>query len=164
MNPMQFTGSLRLNFVAMALLFSAAMAGGQSLSEPSPQNVRQAVREYRQQHEIDIVRDYVRLLSIPNVASDTANIQANAQHISTQLQARGFQTKLLATAGSPHVVYGELKTPGARHTILWYAHYDGQPVDKTQWATDPWAPVLHEGAVDSKTVAVEALRSRDGFG
>src|SRR5207245_11455833 len=52
----------------------------------------------------------------------------------------------------------ELTSPGARHTILWYAHYDGQPVDKAQWAADPWAPVLREGAVDSKTVALDSLR------
>src|SRR5215468_29180 len=136
------------------LLFCAA-----ALSQPpSPEIVRNMVRQYRQQHEVEIVRAYAQLLSIPNVASDTANIRANADFISTALEKRGFKTRLLsAGAGSP-VVYGELPSPGARHTILWYAHYDGQPVDKSQWASDPWQPVLRDGLTTeaAKAVAMDA--------
>ena len=45
------------------------------------------------------------------------------------LQKRGFGAELLETAGNP-LVYGELKVPGARRTLLLYFHYDGQPVDR----------------------------------
>ena len=27
---------------------------------------------------------------------------------------------------------------------MFYAHYDGQPVDPAQWATPPWTPVLRD--------------------
>jgi acetylornithine deacetylase/succinyl-diaminopimelate desuccinylase-like protein len=138
--------------------FVIFLCAATSAQGPSPQTVRSAVHEYRQQHELEIVRNYFELLSLPNVASDTANIRANADHISALLRARGFQTRLLATAGSPPVVYGELLSPGATHTVLWYAHYDGQPVDKTQWATDPWTPVLRGGPLESKTIALDAAR------
>src|SRR5262249_59282219 len=107
----------------------------------SAQAIRSAVREYRLQHEVEIVRGYAELLSLPNVASDTANIQANAGRIEALLQQRGFQTRLLSVPGSPPVVYGELPAPGAKHTILWYAHYDGQPVDPLQCASRPSVPV-----------------------
>ncbi len=121
--------------------------------------VRKAVREYRQQHEAEIVRNYAELLSLPNLASDSASIRLNADRISAQLQARGFQTRLLAVAGSPPAVYGELPAPGAKHTLLWYAHYDGQPVDKAQWASSPWEPVLRTGLVESggKAVPLDSL-------
>jgi acetylornithine deacetylase/succinyl-diaminopimelate desuccinylase-like protein len=125
--------------------------------QPTAQTVRATVREYRRQHEAEIVRAYAQLLSLPNVAGDTANIQANAGRIASLLQARGFQTRLLAVPGSSPAVYGELLSPGARHTILWYAHYDGQPVDKSQWAGDPWTPVLREGPVDSKSIPLDSL-------
>jgi acetylornithine deacetylase/succinyl-diaminopimelate desuccinylase-like protein len=125
---------------------------------PAPEAVRATVREYRRQHEAEIVRDYAELLSMPNVASDPSNIRLNAKVITTQLNARGFSTRLLEVAGGSPVVFGELPSPGAKHTILWYAHYDGQPVDKTQWASDPWTPVLREGAVDSKTIAIESIK------
>jgi acetylornithine deacetylase/succinyl-diaminopimelate desuccinylase-like protein len=147
---------LRWEFQA-AILWAIASAA----QPPSPEAVRSAVRDYRQKHEIEIVRNYAELLSLPNVASDTVNIHANAQHISSLFEKRGFQTRLLAVPGSPPVVYGELAAPGARHTILWYAHYDGQPVDKTQWAVDPWTPVLRDGLTTdaNKTIALDASPS-----
>ena len=49
----------------------------------------------------------------------------------------------------PPVVYGELKVPGASRTIVFYAHYDGQPVIASEWSTPPFAPVLKQ--VDGET-------------
>ena len=43
--------------------------------------------------------------------------------------------------GAPPAVYGEILTPGAARTIVFYAHYDGQPLDPKEWATAPWEPV-----------------------
>jgi acetylornithine deacetylase/succinyl-diaminopimelate desuccinylase-like protein len=139
-----------------ALCLLTALAAAQ---DHSPTAVRNAVREYRQQHEVDIIRSYAQLLSLPNVASDTANITRNADVISKMLEQRGFHTQKLAVAGAPPVVFGELTTTGAKHTLLFYAHYDGQPVDKTQWASDPWMPVLRNGAVDGKIIPLETLKS-----
>jgi acetylornithine deacetylase/succinyl-diaminopimelate desuccinylase-like protein len=150
-----------MTILRMCLCAAIMMAYGVAGAQPSPQAVRDQVRQYRQQHEVEIVRAYAQLLSIPNVASDTANIRANADFISTALEKRGFKTRLLsAGAGSP-VVYGELLSPGARHTILWYAHYDGQPVDKSQWALDPWSPVLRDGLTTDpgKTIALDSLHA-----
>jgi acetylornithine deacetylase/succinyl-diaminopimelate desuccinylase-like protein len=36
--------------------------------------------------------------------------------------------------------------PGAKHTIVFYAHYDGQPVTPTEWdGGSPFTPVIREG-------------------
>ncbi len=44
--------------------------------------------------------------------------------------------------GANPVVYGEIKTPGAKHTIVFYAHYDGQPVTPEEWESKtPFTPV-----------------------
>ena len=90
--------------------------------ENSAQTVRKSVREYRQQHEVEIVRSYAQLLSLPNVASDTANIKRNADAISKMLEQRGFHTQELNVPGAPPAVYGELNMPGAKHTLLFYSH------------------------------------------
>ena len=121
--------------LAGVLCLLTAVAAAQ---DQSPTAIRNAVREYRQQHEAEIVRSFAQLLALPNVASDTANITRNADAISKMLEQRGFHTQKLTVPGAPPVVYGELNTPGAKHTLLFYAHYDGQPVDKAQWASDPW--------------------------
>ena len=57
-------------------------------------------------------------LSMPNVASDTANIKRNADAISKMLEQRGFHTQKLNVPGAPPVVYGELTRPAQTYASL----------------------------------------------
>jgi hypothetical protein len=34
------------------------------------------------------------------------------------------------------------RVPDAERTVVLYAHYDGQPVDPSEWASPPWTPTL----------------------
>jgi acetylornithine deacetylase/succinyl-diaminopimelate desuccinylase-like protein len=89
--------------------------------------------------------EYVNLLAIPNVASDTPNIRRNAEHISAMMQRRGLSPRLLESEDgkSPPLVYGEWLVPGAERTLILYAHYDGQPVTAEDWTvTKPFEPLL----------------------
>ena len=124
--------------VLLATSVLAATAGAQT-------TLRARVDAYRSAHDIEIVRELSDFLAIRNLASDSVNIRRNAQHIVSLLAARGIEGRLLESpAGGPPVVFGELRTPGATRTVVLYAHYDGQPVDTTQWVTQPWAPVLRD--------------------
>lgn len=104
--------------------------------------VRSAVSSYRQANDTRILAELAEFLAIPNLASDSINIRRNAQLIVQLLERRGIQARLLEAPGSPPAVFGELRTPGATRTIVFYAHYDGQPVDTTQWSNPPWSPTL----------------------
>jgi acetylornithine deacetylase/succinyl-diaminopimelate desuccinylase-like protein len=106
------------------------------------------IRDYASSRQIQILREFVDLLAIPNVASDEQNIRRNAEHISKLMSKRGIQTRLLEVQGAPPAVYGELNTPVAKHTVGIYVHYDGQPVDASQWTGDPWKPVLRNGVLE----------------
>ena len=108
----------------------------------------QAARAWRESHERAIVDEFFELLRIPNLASDTANIRRNAEAIAKIMEKRGVKSRLLETPGAPAAVYGEIRTPGARRTIVFYAHYDGQPLDPKEWATPPWQPVLRDKPLD----------------
>jgi acetylornithine deacetylase/succinyl-diaminopimelate desuccinylase-like protein len=149
---------LKQNLWAILAGFLCLVSALAAAQENSAQAIRKSVREYRQQHEVEIVRSYAQLLSLPNVASDIANVTRNADAISKMLEQRGFHTQKLTVTGAPPVVFGELNSPGAKHTLLFYAHYDGQPVDQAQWASNPWQPVLRDGPVDGKTIALESLK------
>ena len=93
-------------------------------------------------HEQQILQDFTELLSIPNVASDSANIRRNADALVEALTRRHVAAKLLLAPGANPVVYGEIKTPGAKHTIVLYAHYDGQPVNAEDWdSKTPFTPI-----------------------
>jgi acetylornithine deacetylase/succinyl-diaminopimelate desuccinylase-like protein len=113
-------------------------------SDPGPSAVRERARSYRAAHEAAILEELSRLVALPNVASDRANIERNAEAIETALRRRGVRTELLRIPEAPPVVFGELPAPGARRTIVLYAHYDGQPVVPSQWSGDPWKPVLRD--------------------
>jgi len=93
-------------------------------------------------------------MAIPNVASDAPNIRRNAERLAEMMRRRGIEVRLIEEAGAPPVVYGELRTPGARRTLLVYAHYDGQPVEPERWASDPWTPVLRAGTLENAAPAV----------
>lgn len=111
-----------------------------------------AVRDYRQANEHRLLNEFVQLLSIPNVASDTANIRKNADILVAEMQRRGLKPQLLEAADKrvPPVVYGEWMTPGATKTVIFYAHYDGQPTDPTAWTgSKPWVPVLRSNSLEN---------------
>ncbi len=145
-----------MNRITKLVAFSAVLLCAMAAPAKAPQvnagakNVVAAVRAYRTAHEAQIVDEFVKLLSIPNVASDAANISRNADAVRTMLERRGFHVELLPTApGRGPVVFGELDSPGARHTILFYAHYDGQPVDAEKWiGTKPFVPALRTDSID----------------
>ena len=97
---------------------------------------------FRSQHEPAIVGELNTLLAIPNNASDSANIRRNAALLIQMFEKRGAAARLLEYPGAPPAVFAELRTPGATRTIVFYAHYDGQPVTQAEWATPAWQPVL----------------------
>jgi acetylornithine deacetylase/succinyl-diaminopimelate desuccinylase-like protein len=151
-------GVLAAGTLAAASAPAAAAAPGTAAAGPAAEKVRRLARSHRSAHEVAILREFVELLSLPNLASNGPGIRRNADHIVGLLRRRGLETRLLEAEGAPPAVYGELRVPGARRTLLVYAHYDGQPVDRSQWATEPWTPVLREGTLESgRVVPFEGL-------
>ncbi|HVG29957.1 MAG TPA: M20/M25/M40 family metallo-hydrolase [Pyrinomonadaceae bacterium] len=142
-----------LIFIASLLLCHAAAA--QAVN---------SVREYRRAHEHRIFSEFVQLLSLPNVASDRENIRRNAAHISEMMRARGLNPRLLeaTTPNVPPAVYGEWKVAGAARTLIFYAHYDGQPTDPAKWTgTRPWEPTLRDAPFETGGKILTAPAAND---
>ncbi len=111
-----------------------------------------------------LLKEYRALLAIPNLASDAVNIRRNAEAIRDMFRRRGLEAGLLEEEGSPPLVFGEMKIPGARRTVIFYAHYDGQPVDPSRWKSDPWNPVLREGRLEDGGPVVDPGAALSGSG
>src|SRR6266581_4328346 len=142
--------SLKKIVGAVAVLLSPCLACGQKAGSPTPAQAVQAVREYRMENENRIVRELSEFLAIPNIASDTPNIQKNAAHLVEMLEARGIETHLLPISGRGPVVFGKLISPEAKRTVIFYAHYDGQPVDPAAWTDGkPFEPALRDAAIEA---------------
>ena len=71
--------------------------------------------------------------------------------------------QLSAEPATPPLVFGELKSPGARHTVAFYAHYDGQPVTPSQWSSDPFIPVMRSGPSTSGGRDIDWKSARQPF-
>ena len=109
------------------------------------------VREFRQANEHPLLNEYFKLLANPNVASDTINIRRNADFLVERMRKAGLNPRLLEAADRkvPPVVYGEWTTQGATKTVIFYAHYDGQPTDPADWTgSKPWEPVLRTASLE----------------
>jgi acetylornithine deacetylase/succinyl-diaminopimelate desuccinylase-like protein len=142
--------------VAAATLAAAPLADQARVSAQTEKSAKSAaqvvrrVREYRVQHDAAIIRELAQFLEIPNVASDEANIQKNASRLVEMMKARGIETELLPIARRGPVVFGKLMTPGAKRTVIFYAHYDGQPVDAAAWTDGmPFTPVLRDNSIEA---------------
>ena len=84
------------------------------------------------------------LLRIPSISTDPAyqgECRMAAEHVAADLRGIGFAADLRETAGHPVVL---AKTDGGGGPrVLFYGHYDVQPVDPLDlWETPPFAPRL----------------------
>jgi acetylornithine deacetylase/succinyl-diaminopimelate desuccinylase-like protein len=114
----------------------------------------ETVQAYIQSHQHQIIKEFLDLLSIPNVSSDRKNVRENALFITTMMKKRGIKARLIDTAknGNP-VVFGEYAVEGATRTLMFYVHYDGQPVDPAKWIDSrPFEPVIRPGKLKANSV------------
>jgi amidohydrolase len=115
------------------------------------------------------------LLRIPSVSTDpahAADCRAAAEHVVGELRSVGLSAGVKETAGHP-VVLAKGGNGGGPH-VLFYGHYDVQPVDPLDlWETPPFAPriamlpdgrkaIVARGACDDKgqvMTFIEACRA-----
>jgi acetylornithine deacetylase/succinyl-diaminopimelate desuccinylase-like protein len=95
---------------------------------------------------VEELKQYLAIPSISALPAHAADVRRCAEWTRDELQRIGVQNvRLIDTPGNP-VVYGEwLGTPGAP-TILFYGHYDVQPVDPVdQWTSPPFEATVRDG-------------------
>ena len=116
------------------------------------QTAQQKVNQYRKENEGKIIDEYVKFVAIPNVTRDTSNILRNAAFIKTMMEQRGIKVEFFdgTTPKVNPVVFGEVKVPGAKTTLSFYAHYDGQPVNPAKWTGGlrPFEPVFIDKPIE----------------
>jgi acetylornithine deacetylase/succinyl-diaminopimelate desuccinylase-like protein len=104
--------------------------------------------------------EFLALLRIPNVAAEPADIQRNGAFLVESFRKRGFDAQLLDNAARRPLVFAQLGRPraGAR-TVLFYAHFDGQPVTPTDWEQKtPFDPVVKARDSSGKWAPVDTAR------
>jgi acetylornithine deacetylase/succinyl-diaminopimelate desuccinylase-like protein len=94
---------------------------------------------------------FVRFESVGADSAYNPQTRACADHVVRDLQSMGFEASARPTPGQP-VVIGHRRRPGKPH-VLFYGHYDVQPVDPLNlWAEPPFAAKLKEIAPGRKVI------------
>jgi acetylornithine deacetylase/succinyl-diaminopimelate desuccinylase-like protein len=140
----------------IGVLAAAIIATGATTQE----NVAR-VRAWRIEHEKPILAELFDFISIPNVATNQNDIRKNADALTRMFEQRRFAPEILPTGtNTSPLVVAERRLPNVRRTITFYFHYDGQPVDASEWMYEPpFKPVIvapHEP--DGRTITLSTWR------
>jgi len=103
------------------------------------------------------IEELKHFLAIPSVSAlpeHQADVRKCAEWAADHMRQIGLQNvRLLETPGNPVVYADWLGAPGAP-TILFYGHYDVQPVDPVElWETPPFEATIREGEIYARGAA-----------
>lgn len=104
------------------------------------------------QRFLDQLFEFLRYPSISTLPEHKTDVANAADWLASHLRSIGMQTvECVPTDGHP-IVYAEwLGANGP--TLLFYGHYDVQPVDPLdQWQTPPFEPTLRDGKIYARGV------------
>jgi acetylornithine deacetylase/succinyl-diaminopimelate desuccinylase-like protein len=97
---------------------------------------------------VEELKQYLGIPSISALPQHASDVRRAAEWTADELRRVGLQNvRLIETPGNP-VVYGDwLGAPDAP-TILFYGHYDVQPVDPVdQWISPPFEATVRDGEI-----------------
>jgi len=109
------------------------------------------------------------LLRIKSISADPAfagECKAAAEHLAKDITSIGFEAEVRPTAGHPAIVARSNKVGGkggARPHMLFYGHYDVQPVDPLElWHRPPFEPVVTDHADGRKIIVARGAEDDKG--
>lgn len=113
-------------------------------------------------HLQESIGELREILSIPNISSEPEHVERSAVWLEKAFRARQFDVARLETDGPP-LLLAERTVHAGGHTVLFYMHADGQPVDPDEWAQpDPFEPVLKAPSSDGTWRPLDWSRIDEG--
>jgi acetylornithine deacetylase/succinyl-diaminopimelate desuccinylase-like protein len=116
-------------------------------------NVVDYINVHRDRY-VDELKEYLAIPSISALPEHSADVRRAAEWTADALRNAGMENvRLIDTPGNP-VVYGDwLNAPG-KPTILFYGHYDVQPVDPVNlWTSPPFEATVRDGEIYARGAA-----------
>src|SRR5688572_13075490 len=97
---------------------------------------------------VDELKTYLAIPSISALPQHQADVRRCAEWTVEEMRRIGLQNvRLIETPGNP-VVYGDWLAANGAPTILFYGHYDVQPVDPIDlWESPPFEATVRDGEI-----------------
>jgi acetylornithine deacetylase/succinyl-diaminopimelate desuccinylase-like protein len=106
------------------------------------------------------------LLRIKSISADpafTGDCKAAADHLAADIATLKFATEVRPTAGHPAIVAKSNGNNGSRPHVLFYGHYDVQPVDPLNlWTRPPFEPAIATHADGRKIIVARGAEDDKG--
>lgn len=95
---------------------------------------------------VNELKEYLSIPSISALPAHAADVRRCAEWTADEMRRIGLQNvRLIETPGNP-VVYGDWLGASGAPTILFYGHYDVQPVDPVElWESPPFEATIRDG-------------------
>src|SRR5690625_5057243 len=109
------------------------------------------VIDYLKQNRHKLLQRLEQFLTIPSISTDSTyntDVKKAAQFVSNYLEEIHFHVEQIDTKGHP-LIYASYDQAGENApTVLFYGHYDVQPVDPMEeWDSDPFQPEIRNGRI-----------------
>src|SRR5215813_8812686 len=103
---------------------------------------------------VDELKQYLAIPSISALPQHAADVKRAAEWSADEMRRIGMQNvRLIETPGFP-VVYGDWLGAEGAPTILFYGHYDVQPVDPVElWESPPFEATVRDGELYARGAA-----------
>jgi len=102
--------------------------------------------EREKQGYLEELKDYLRIPSISTDPEHHAEVERCAGYLEERMRAAGLSAEQVPTDGNP-LVYAEWTGKPGKPTVLFYGHYDVQPVDPLEeWRHPPFEPTVETDA------------------
>lgn len=105
------------------------------------------------------------LLRIKSISADPAyadECRQAAEHLASDIRSLGFETLVRETGGHPAIV-GKSNGAGSKPHVLFYGHYDVQPVDPLNlWHNPPFEPRVADHADGRKIIVARGAQDDKG--
>lgn len=125
--------------------------------------------EANKQKHVDQLCDFLRIPSISSQSEHNEDIKRACAFVADELKELGLAVEVIDFGGHP-LVYAETEIKPERKTLLFYGHYDVQPVDPLDlWDSPPFEPLIKDGVIyargacDDKGQVYTHIKALEGY-
>lgn len=106
-----------------------------------------AYLDARRQSHLEQLQEFLRIPSISSQSDHAEDVKRAAGFVADELRGLGLAVEVIDLGGHP-LVFAQTEIRPDRKTLLFYGHYDVQPVDPLElWDNPPFDPVVKDGVV-----------------
>jgi len=123
---------------------------------------------HRQEH-VDQLVEFLKIPSISSQSEHAGDVRRAADFVAGEFKELGLNVEMIELDGHP-LVYAESEIRADRKTLLFYGHYDVQPVDPLDlWKTPPFEPriendiIYARGACDDKGQLYTHIKALEAY-